>query len=85
MKTIAQRELRNKSGEILRKAERGQEFVITVGGRPTALLGPYRGKQWVSKTEVVRILERGAADPSFFDDIADMPGAALDADDREQA
>ncbi|MGH9381907.1 MAG: type II toxin-antitoxin system Phd/YefM family antitoxin, partial [Thermoanaerobaculia bacterium] len=39
MKTIAQRTLRNESSEILRRAEAGEKFVITVHGRPVAALG----------------------------------------------
>jgi len=38
--TIPQRELRNHVGEILRDAEAGTEFTITVRGRPVARLGP---------------------------------------------
>ncbi len=37
---IPQRELRNNIGEILRQAEAGTEFTITVRGRPVARLGP---------------------------------------------
>ncbi len=37
---IPQRELRNNIGEILREAEAGTEFTITVRGRPVARLGP---------------------------------------------
>jgi prevent-host-death family protein len=37
---IPQRELRNNVGEILRAAEAGTEFTITVRGRPVAKLGP---------------------------------------------
>ncbi len=39
-RTIAQRELRNNIGEILRDAQAGTEFTITVRGRPVARLGP---------------------------------------------
>jgi prevent-host-death family protein len=39
-RTIPQRELRNNIGEILREAEAGTEFTITVRGRPVAKLGP---------------------------------------------
>jgi prevent-host-death family protein len=39
-RTIPQRELRNNIGEVLREAERGTEFTITVRGRPVARLGP---------------------------------------------
>ncbi len=37
---IAQRELRNRIGAILRRAEQGERFTITVSGRPVAELGP---------------------------------------------
>jgi prevent-host-death family protein len=40
MATIPQKELRNNIGEILRRAEAGEEFTITVSGRPVAELGP---------------------------------------------
>ncbi len=40
---IPQRELRNNIGEILRQAEAGTEFTITVRGRPVARLGPEEG------------------------------------------
>ena len=39
-RAIPQRELRNNVGEILRQAEAGTEFTITVRGRPVARLGP---------------------------------------------
>jgi prevent-host-death family protein len=37
---IAQRELRNEVSAVLRRAEQGERFTITVGGRPVAQLGP---------------------------------------------
>lgn len=39
-RTIPQRELRNNIAEVLRDAESGTEFTITVRGRPVARLGP---------------------------------------------
>jgi len=41
--TIPQRELRNQIGDVLRRAESGERFTITVGGRPVAELGPLPG------------------------------------------
>lgn len=35
-----QRKLRTESGELLRRAEAGEQFVITLNGRPVATLGP---------------------------------------------
>lgn len=81
MKTIPQRELRNRSGEILRQAEAGQEFTITVEGRPVALLAPYPKRQWVPKAEVLRVLRASPSDPTFFADIADLGGTIADLED----
>lgn len=39
MTTIPQKELRNNVAEVLRRAEAGEEFTITVSGRPVAQLG----------------------------------------------
>jgi prevent-host-death family protein len=45
---IPQKKLRNEIGEILRRAEAGEEFTITVSGRPVARLGPLGDtRQWV--------------------------------------
>lgn len=38
MPTIPQRELRNDIGAILRRAEAGEHFTVTVDGRPVAQL-----------------------------------------------
>ncbi len=81
MKTIAQRELRNHSGEILRQAEAGQQFAITVDGRPVAVLSPYQKRQWVPRTEVLRVLRSQGPDPTFFEDLGDMGGLLKDLGD----
>ena len=39
-RAIPQRELRNNIGAVLRAAEAGETFTITVRGRPVARLGP---------------------------------------------
>ena len=81
MKTIAQREFRNHSGEILRQAEAGQEFAITVDGRPVATLGPYQKRQWVPREEVLKILRSLPSDPTFFEDIGELGGTLEDLED----
>jgi prevent-host-death family protein len=53
MPTIPQKELRNQIGEILRRAEAGEEFTITVSGRPVARLGPLGdARQWVPAAQL---------------------------------
>ena len=66
--TIRQKELRNSIGEILRRAEAGEEFTITVSGRPVAQLGPRRPRPWVN-SEVLEELWKLPVDPDYMRDI----------------
>lgn len=81
MKTIPQRELRNHSGEILRQAESGEQFTITVEGRPVAVLGPYQKRQWVPREELLKILRAQSPDPTLLEDIREMGGTLGELDD----
>lgn len=73
MQSIAQRELRNASAAILRRAEGGERFVITVDGRPVAVLGPYDKRQWVPQSAVREVLST-PSDPSQIDELAAFDG-----------
>lgn len=55
MATIPQKTLRNQVGEILRRAEHGEHFTVTVAGRPAAELGPIRSRHWVSGADLQRV------------------------------
>lgn len=68
MTTIPQRELRNRVSDVLRRAERGEQFVITVDGRPVAELGPHRPRRWVGRDRL-RNLMAEAAVPRLLDDV----------------
>jgi prevent-host-death family protein len=68
MKQIPQRELRNQSAAILRAAESGEEFVITVDGRPVATLGPYQRRRFVPAARVRRLLST-PTDPTMLADV----------------
>jgi prevent-host-death family protein len=68
MKTIPQRTLRNESGRVLREAEAGEKIVITIHGRPVAVLGPYERRQWVPAAQV-RDLLATPTDPGVLDDL----------------
>ncbi len=70
MATIPQKELRNNVGEVLRRAEAGEEFTVTVSGRPVARLGPVRPRQWVAGPALQRVWRTTA--PHTLD--ADLPG-----------
>lgn len=40
MGTVSHREMRNQSGEILRRVERGETVVVTNHGKPVAVMSP---------------------------------------------
>lgn len=79
---IAQRELRNRSGDVLRRAEAGELITITVNGRPVAQLGPIPRRQFLKKAEYLAIFRTGIRDPSFLKNVRDMGGALDELDDR---
>ena len=74
---IAHRVLRNESGRILREAEAGGEFTITVDGRPVAILSPYRPRRWVSRGDITRILAT-PTDENMLDDLLKQGPGELD-------
>jgi len=45
---ITQRELRNQSGEIMRRLDQGETFVVTRNGVPVGELAPLRRHRFVS-------------------------------------
>jgi len=77
MHVIPQKELRNNVGEVLRRAEAGEEFTITVAGRPVAQLGPSRRRRWVSGAELDRVWATPAP-ASLADDLERFPGELVD-------
>lgn len=71
MAVIPQKELRNNIGEILRRAEAGEELTITVAGRPVAQLGPVRARQWVPSAQLADLWAM-PADPTLAKDLRDL-------------
>lgn len=43
METVTHREMRNRSGEILRRVEAGESVQVSNNGRPAALIVPIEG------------------------------------------
>jgi len=74
---IPQKELRNNVAEVLRRAEAGEEFTITVAGRPVAQLGPARRRQWVSGPELAKVWNTPAPQ-SLAEDLERFPGQLAD-------
>ncbi|HUY29094.1 MAG TPA: type II toxin-antitoxin system prevent-host-death family antitoxin [Candidatus Binataceae bacterium] len=79
MKTIPQRELRNRVSGVLRRVEAGESLRITVDGRPVADLVPITAaRTWVPKDRVLQLLARAALDRKFTSDIGAATGATID-------
>ncbi len=78
---IPQRELRNNVGAVLRAAEAGETFTITVRGRPVARLGPpvvtAEPRVDVDRATILRLL----AEPVDAELAADLEAAEAPLDD----
>jgi prevent-host-death family protein len=75
--TIPQKELRNNVGEVLRRAEAGEQFTITVSGRPVAELGPVRRRQWVPSAQLAD-LWAAAPDLTLDSELERLGGGLVD-------
>jgi prevent-host-death family protein len=75
-RTIPQRELRNDIAAILREAEAGTAFTVTVRGRPVARIVPLeeapRPRRYVDRETLLRILRESPVDDRWAADLADL-------------
>ncbi|MDQ3725460.1 MAG: type II toxin-antitoxin system prevent-host-death family antitoxin [Actinomycetota bacterium] len=71
MPQIPQKQLRNEIGDVLRRAEAGEVFTITVSGRPVAELGPINPRRWVP-SERLEALAKMPVDPTLAKDLEDF-------------
>jgi prevent-host-death family protein len=80
MKTIPQRELRNRVSRVLRQVEAGERLRITVDGRPVADLVPIGGvrRTFVPQDEVLNLLARASLDRKFTRDIKAVAGGTIE-------
>lgn len=63
---IPQRELRNQISDVLRRAESGEHFTITVGGRPVAELGPLASaRRPAAPGRLAAMLAEAPVDPAW--------------------
>ena len=77
MEAIPQKQLRNQVGEVLRRAEAGERFTITVSGRPVAELGPVCARQWVSSAALAGLWAM-PPDPTLDRDLKALGGTLSD-------
>lgn len=72
---ITQRELRNHSGEIMRKLDEGETFIVTRNGVPVGELSPLRRHRFVSSEAAVALF-RTAPGVDYGRFRADLDAAA---------
>jgi prevent-host-death family protein len=80
MTEIAARDLRNSTADVLRRAESGEEIIITVKGRQSVRLVPVQRehRRWYSAAELVSKLRHCQADPGLRDYLAKLPGNTIE-------
>ena len=76
MTIVAQRELRNHISALLKRAEEGERFTVTVDGRPVAELGPLaRTRKPASADRLAAVLEQTPVDRAWSSDQRDLRDA----------
>ena len=81
---IAQRDLLNDVGAVLRRVAAGESFTVTVRGVPVARLVPIsRPRVYVPRDELVDLLRGGRSDPGLMDELRALRSdAGEDGPDR---
>jgi prevent-host-death family protein len=70
---IPQRELRNNIASVLRQAQDGERFTITVNGRPVAELGPLpNARRPAAGARLAEILAETPVDETWAEDLRAM-------------
>jgi len=77
MTTIPYEELRNNVADVLRRAEAGEQFTITVAGRPVAELGPAQPRRWVTGADLARAWKT-ASPAGLTPDLSRFPAGLSD-------
>lgn len=79
MPDIALRDLKNRLSEVVREAEGGVEYVVTVDRRPVAQLGPLPLKPtWLTPQDFVARFAGRWADPGLLDELDEIAGDRVD-------
>jgi prevent-host-death family protein len=73
MTFVASRELRNETRKVLDRVQAGEDVIITVDGRPVAVIKPLPEKRRsIPTAEVLRMLEGNRADPGLLAELAEL-------------
>lgn len=73
MERVASRELRNNARGVLERVEAGESVVITVSGRPVAILQPVdRRPRWMSRQRFAHEILAQPADPGLRAELREL-------------
>ena len=77
--SVASRDLRNHTAEVLRQAADGTRVTITVNGKPVAEIGPVRSLRppFFAKADLVTLIDH-QADAGLSGDLDDLAGDTTD-------
>lgn len=80
MTTVAARDLRNHTADVLRRVSEGDRVIVTVRGAPVAEISPIRTvrRTSMSKPELVQLLAQDQADPGLREELAELAGETTD-------
>jgi prevent-host-death family protein len=80
MATVASRDLRNHTSEVLRQVSDGNHVTITVHGSPVAELSPVRAARprFLNRSDLVSVIETAQADPGLANDLEQLAGQTTD-------
>lgn len=71
MSTVASRDLRNHTADVLRQVSDGVTVTVTVNGMPVAEISPVRAtrKQFLARADLVELIARNQTDPALASDL----------------
>lgn len=80
MASVASRELRNHTADVLRRVSEGTRVTVTVNGTPVAEIAPVRAtrSQYLTRSDLVDIVSRRQADAGLTGDLDVLAGATTD-------
>jgi len=80
MTTVAARDLRNHTADVLRQVSGGTHVTITVNGTPVAEISPVRSarKQFLSRADLIEIITLRQADAGLRNDLDVLAGDTTD-------
>jgi len=78
--TVASRDLRNHTAEVLRRVREGAHLTVTVNGEAVAELSPVRSERPRSfrRRDLLVVLTSAQADPGLRDDLAELAAETTD-------